>query len=36
MPRTMTVKERYERALKLLSEAIPEPKTELKSICCWP
>ena len=26
----MTVKERYERALKLLSEAIPEPKTELK------
>lgn len=30
MSDTMTVKERYERALRLLSEAIPEPQTELK------
>ena len=30
MPDPMTVKERYERALRLLSEAIPEPQTELK------
>ena len=25
----MTLKERYRRTLQLLSEAIPEPKTEL-------